>query len=137
MLTSIRYRALHASLREEMVVIARFQFRQRGQDRGDVGCQLHHHCRVPRLGGGEGGDTDNDSGIPFLKDIPGLGYLFNNKSRTLDRTEIIVLITPYIIDSPETASEAAGKPRRQTCPPPMADAQQAALTCLHASSESA
>jgi hypothetical protein len=58
MLTSIRYRALHASLREEMVVISRFQFRQRGQDRGDVGCQLHHHCRVPRLGGGEGGDTE-------------------------------------------------------------------------------
>jgi general secretion pathway protein D len=57
--------------------------------------------------------SDNESGIPFLKDIPGLGYLFNNKSRGMDRTELIVLLTPYIIDSPETARQVRDAFRSQ------------------------
>lgn len=44
-----------------------------------------------------------DSGIPYLKDIPILGNLFKSGSHSIDRTELIVLITPYIIDGPETA----------------------------------
>ena len=46
-----------------------------------------------------------DSGIPYLKDIPLLGNLFKTQSRALDRTELIVLLTPYIIDSPETSRQ--------------------------------
>jgi len=44
-----------------------------------------------------------NSGIPYLKDIPILGNLFKSGSHSVDRTELIVLITPYIIDGPETA----------------------------------
>lgn len=44
-----------------------------------------------------------NSGIPYLKDIPILGNLFKSGSHSIDRTELIVLITPYIIDGPETA----------------------------------
>ena len=47
--------------------------------------------------------NDGDSGVPFLKDIPIFGYLFKNQSSNTMRTELIVLITPYIIDGPETA----------------------------------
>lgn len=46
-----------------------------------------------------------DSGIPYLKDIPFLGSLFKTQSKALDRTELIVLLTPYIIDSPETSRQ--------------------------------
>ena len=44
-----------------------------------------------------------DSGVPFLKDIPILGNLFKNASNHASRTELIVLLTPYIVDGPETA----------------------------------
>lgn len=37
------------------------------------------------------------SGVPFLMDIPVLGRLFRSESEQLDRTELIILITPYVI----------------------------------------
>lgn len=46
-----------------------------------------------------------NSGIPYLKDIPILGNLFKNQSNSLQRTELIVLLTPYIIDGAETAAQ--------------------------------
>lgn len=49
--------------------------------------------------------SSGNSGIPYLKDIPLLGNLFRSGSSSLDRTELIVLITPYIIDGPETARQ--------------------------------
>jgi general secretion pathway protein D len=42
--------------------------------------------------------SHGDSGVPGLKDIPLLGNLFSNKSATSDRTELIVLITPYVVN---------------------------------------
>lgn len=47
--------------------------------------------------------NDGDSGIPFLKDVPLIGNLFKNQSKSHTRTELIVLLTPYIIDGPEAA----------------------------------
>jgi len=47
--------------------------------------------------------STGETGIPFLKDIPILGNLFKNQSQNVSRTELIVLLTPYIIDGPETA----------------------------------
>lgn len=52
------------------------------------------------IGGLIGTDrTITDSGIPFLKDIPILGYLF--KRRTVDRTrsELAIFVTPFIVRS--------------------------------------
>lgn len=37
-------------------------------------------------------------GVPVLGDIPGLGLLFSNRSLSSINTELVVLITPYIID---------------------------------------
>lgn len=39
--------------------------------------------------------------IPFLGDIPLIGRLFNSDSRSKGRTETIVFITPYVLDTPE------------------------------------
>ena len=48
--------------------------------------------------------TDNEStslsGIPGLKDIPILKYFFAQETKTLDRTEIIVMLTPHIVRMP-------------------------------------
>lgn len=46
------------------------------------------------------------SGIPFLKDIPILGYLFGHTTETIKRTELMVLITPRVIFEKQEADEA-------------------------------
>jgi len=37
------------------------------------------------------------SGIPGLKDIPGLGRLFGSEDTTIEQTDILIALTPYII----------------------------------------
>jgi general secretion pathway protein D len=48
--------------------------------------------------------TDTESGVPFLKDIPLLGSLFKNQSATSKRSELLVLIRPTILKTPEDAA---------------------------------
>ena len=43
-------------------------------------------------------------GVPFLMDIPVLGHLFRTESEKLDRTELIILITPYVIRNRQEAA---------------------------------
>ena len=43
--------------------------------------------------------TQTREGIPVLGDIPGLGLLFSNKSINSINTELVVLITPHILDN--------------------------------------
>ncbi len=42
-------------------------------------------------------DSVRDSGVPLLKNIPGFGKLFSNTSNRVQRTELVVLITPRVI----------------------------------------
>jgi general secretion pathway protein D len=46
------------------------------------------------------------SGVPFLKDIPLLGALFRSDKKTTDRSELVVLIRPTVLLTPEDASNA-------------------------------
>ncbi len=46
----------------------------------------------------------SDQGVPILKDIPLLGYLFKSSSRSTDRRELIVLIRPKVLPTPEAAA---------------------------------
>ncbi len=41
--------------------------------------------------------TESESGVPLLKDIPLLGYLFKNKSTLTDRTELLIFLSPEIL----------------------------------------
>lgn len=41
-----------------------------------------------------------DSGVPWVSKIPILGNLFKSKSRGSVRTELMVMIIPYVVDSP-------------------------------------
>jgi general secretion pathway protein D len=45
-----------------------------------------------------------DRGIPLLKDIPILGYLFGAKVRTTQKTELVIVITPRVIGTPLDAA---------------------------------
>ena len=49
-------------------------------------------------------NTVTKNGIPFLQDIPLLSPLFSSKSTDLQRTELLVAITPHVID--QKGSEA-------------------------------
>jgi general secretion pathway protein D len=49
----------------------------------------------------------NNSGLPFLKDIPLIGYLFRSSSSENSRNEMIVLIRPTVLPTPDVASLAA------------------------------
>ena len=41
----------------------------------------------------------NDQGIPFLSDIPILGYLFSNTNHEKKRDDLLIFLTPYVIRS--------------------------------------
>ncbi|HUC85481.1 MAG TPA: secretin N-terminal domain-containing protein [Candidatus Acidoferrales bacterium] len=45
------------------------------------------------------------SGVPFLSDIPILGNLFQQRSDSKDREELIVLMRPTVLDTPKDAAE--------------------------------
>jgi len=55
--------------------------------------------------------NNNESGVPFLKDIPLLGNLFKNNSKQNKRSELLVLIRPTILDTPEEAAIMSKKER--------------------------
>jgi general secretion pathway protein D len=48
--------------------------------------------------------TEARSGVPYLMDIPVLGQLFRATSYEKRRTELIILITPYVVRSRDEAS---------------------------------
>jgi MSHA biogenesis protein MshL len=39
------------------------------------------------------------SGIPGLRDLPGIGFLFGTQSEQLDKTELVIFLRPRIIDN--------------------------------------
>ena len=43
-------------------------------------------------------ERESATGVPFLKDIPLLGGLFRSKSKSRDRRELLIFITPRIVE---------------------------------------
>lgn len=87
-------------------------------------------------------DTKGNNGVPFLKDIPVLGHLFKSQSRQKSRTELLVIIVPYIIESNQQAKAVTNavissmpsiqpadlRPLTPTPPPAMRQTPPAAIT---------
>jgi general secretion pathway protein D len=48
-------------------------------------------------------ESNTDTGIPGLNRVPILGHLFGNTDRSRNRTELIVLITPRVVQGEEDA----------------------------------
>jgi hypothetical protein len=49
--------------------------------------------------------SHTESGVPFLEDIPLLGNLFKQRSDSKDREELIVLMRPTVLSTPEFAAK--------------------------------
>ncbi len=49
--------------------------------------------------------TNSNSGIPYLKDIPLLGNAFKSTTRKQNKTELVLMIVPYIIETNTQAEE--------------------------------
>ena len=50
------------------------------------------------------------SGIPFLVDLPIIGHLFGVTNRQETKRDLLILITPHIIDEGQTAPPQTGRP---------------------------
>ncbi|MGA0545428.1 secretin N-terminal domain-containing protein [Brevundimonas sp. VNH65] len=51
--------------------------------------------------------TKINTGVPFLKDVPVVGSAFQNNRVTGERTELLLLITPYIVRGDEDMADFA------------------------------
>ncbi len=51
--------------------------------------------------------NDNENKVPWLGDIPVLGWLFKNTSTSLAKRNLLVFLTPHIIRSPEDLEKAS------------------------------
>ncbi len=48
---------------------------------------------------------DSIEGVPGLKDIPVLGWLFKRKTTSEDKVSLFIFLTPYVIENPEDLSK--------------------------------
>jgi general secretion pathway protein D len=64
--------------------------------------------------------NSTSTGIPGLKDIPGVGFLFGTQNVMKTRSELFVFITPYIVNSSQDAANLAEsfKNRYESLPQP-------------------
>ena len=60
-----------------------------------------------------GNQSTGESGVPFLGRIPGLGRLFRTDRVQGDRTELVVMVTPYVIADHEEGRELTRQIRNQ------------------------
>ena len=60
--------------------------------------------------------STTNKGIPFAKDIPLLGRLFGNNSNNKSRTELVMLVTPYILNDSNETRTISDAFRRQLGP---------------------
>ncbi|MBI5774243.1 MAG: hypothetical protein HZA89_10930 [Verrucomicrobia bacterium] len=57
--------------------------------------------------------SQSKSGVPYLKDVPYLGALFRSKSDNNQRTELVVLMRPTVLKTPQAASAYADGEREK------------------------
>jgi general secretion pathway protein D len=58
--------------------------------------------------------TVDDRGVPLLKNIPLIGYLFGFKEKKIEKTELLLLITPRVIGTALDAARITDEMRRVT-----------------------
>jgi general secretion pathway protein D len=66
-------------------------------------------------------DEQVESGVPLLKDIPLLGYLFKNRTTRKVRTELAIFVTPRVIMTDEDAAELLRETRERLDSLPIRD----------------
>ena len=56
--------------------------------------------------------STGSQGIPYLKNVPGLGWLFGNKTRANEMDELLIFITPFILEE-RPLEQVSSKPRER------------------------
>ncbi|MCX7590669.1 MAG: type II secretion system secretin GspD, partial [Kiritimatiellae bacterium] len=57
-------------------------------------------------------DERSSSKVPLVGDIPVVGRLFSSKSRKNERSEVVVFITPYVLDTPDAIAAESRRRHR-------------------------
>lgn len=57
--------------------------------------------------------SKSNSGVPILKDIPGLGALFRSKNKSNNRSELVILMKATVLRTPDIAAEVAESEKAQ------------------------
>jgi type IV pilus assembly protein PilQ len=65
--------------------------------------------------------TESTSGVPGLADIPGLGWLFKGNSKNDEMEEILIFVTPTILETPSSRPVRAEESASSPSPPPAAE----------------
>jgi type IV pilus assembly protein PilQ len=61
--------------------------------------------------------NDAEAGLPGIKDIPLLGYLFKNKTKSNNLRDILIFITPHILkEKPRSSKEIGQKEQQKNAP---------------------
>src|SRR2546428_4245915 len=65
--------------------------------------------------GGLIGETTQatESGVPLLKDVPILGFLFKSRGTSRQRTELAIFLTPYVVYTDEQADSLLRREQEQ------------------------
>lgn len=58
-------------------------------------------------------DTVTENKVPYLGDIPGLGWLFKSTSKERKKTNLLIVLTPRIIRGAEEQSEVTGAQKQK------------------------
>ncbi len=58
-------------------------------------------------------ESEVRTGIPVLQDIPGVGWMFRNTNRSKDKRELIIFVTPKIIESASLSGQSLQEQRQQ------------------------
>jgi general secretion pathway protein D len=57
--------------------------------------------------------ASNESKVPFLGDIPVLGNLFKRKTSSGTKTELMIFLTPHIVQAPDQLAALSSKEELQ------------------------
>jgi type II secretory pathway component GspD/PulD (secretin) len=58
--------------------------------------------------------SSNDTKIPFLGDIPFIGNLFKTSTKATSKTELMMFLTPHIVQSPSLLDAMSAREQHQT-----------------------
>jgi len=58
--------------------------------------------------------SSNESKVPFLGDIPLLGNLFKETTKSAEKQELLIFVTPHIVEAPSQLAMMSSKETRQS-----------------------
>ena len=43
--------------------------------------------------------TENEAGVPWLRDVPLLGWLFKARTHIIEKSELLIFLTPTVVQA--------------------------------------